>query len=279
MSEWSAPAKVNLDLRVGPARSDGLHPLRSVVQTIEWCDDLDVEEGDEDELVVSGIEVPEGGKNLVWRALEALAAARPPLRVGLHKRIPVAAGLGGGSSDAAATLMAVADMLGLPAEVRDEAAPRVGSDVAFLLRGGTAAMEGVGERITSLDDLGPCALAVVVPPFELPTPEVYRRWDALDRPVGETVDRYRLPPPLRALDDVRNDLTPAAVSLRPELGDWIEELAGEWGRPVFMSGSGPSVFGVFVDEDEAAGALAVAGEHRGAVAANLRRTGVGRREI
>jgi 4-diphosphocytidyl-2-C-methyl-D-erythritol kinase len=278
MSEWSAPAKVNLDLRVGSPRADGLHPLRSVVQTIEWCDDLDVEEGDEDELVVEGAEVPEGGENLVWRALEALGAARPPLRFSLHKRIPVAAGLGGGSSDAAATLMAVTDMLGIPAEVRDEVAPRVGADVAFLLQGGTALMEGTGERITALDALGECAVAVVVPPFELPTPDVYRRWDALDRPVGETVDRFRLPPPLRALDDVRNDLTPAALSLRPELGDWIDELAGEWGRPVFMSGSGPSMFGVFVDEDEAAGALAVAGEHRGAIAAALRPTGVGRRE-
>ncbi|MFP3913397.1 MAG: 4-(cytidine 5'-diphospho)-2-C-methyl-D-erythritol kinase [Actinomycetota bacterium] len=117
MGEWEAPAKLNLDLRVAERDSRGKHPLRSVVQAIEWCDVVMIEEGDEDELEVEGAELPEGGENLVWKAVQALELAyRPPLRIRLDKRIPVAAGLGGGSSDAAAALKAVAELTRLPAE-------------------------------------------------------------------------------------------------------------------------------------------------------------------
>lgn len=279
MSEWSAPAKVNLDLRVGSPRADGLHPISSVAQTVEWCDHLVITEGDEDRLVVEGADLPEGGENLVWRAAEALAGHRPPgLDMTLEKRIPVAAGLGGGSSDAAAVLLAVADMVGAPGSIAEEAAPSVGADVPYFLVGGTARMEGAGERITALDALDPCALGVVVPPFELATAEVYRRWDHMDEPMGETYDRFTLPPPLRPLDEIRNDLTPAAVSLRPELADWMRELAAAWERPVHMSGSGPACFGVFVDLDEAVDAVTAVASHRSAFAAGLRRRGAARRE-
>lgn len=279
MAEWDAPAKVNLDLRVGEIRSDGLHPIRSVIQTVEWCDHLVVEEADEDLLAVEGADLPVDGENLVWRAVEALGANRPRgLGVHLDKRVAVAAGLGGGSSDAAAMLVAVTDMIGVPRRVAEEVAPRVGSDVPYFLVGGTARVEGAGEHLIGLDALDSCAVGVVVPPFELSTADVYRRWDELDGPVGETTDRFALAPPLRALDDVRNDLTPAAVSLRPELDDWMRELSREWSRPVLMSGSGPACFGVFVDVDEAGDAVGSVGEHRAAFAAPLRHRGVGRRE-
>lgn len=278
MAEWEAPAKINLDLRVRARDGSGMHPLRSLAQTIDWLDTLLVEEDDEDALLVAGADLPTGGDNLIWQAVAALDVdSRPRLFVELDKQIPVAAGLGGGSSDAAAMLAAVADMTGLGADRVREAAVAVGADVPFFLQGGTAWMEGYGEHLTALAALQGFAVAVAVAPFELATPHVYRRWDEMEGPIGSPLVGSSLPPALRAFDELRNDLTPAAISLRPELADWMRDLADRWSRPVLMSGSGPACFGFFVDLDEATEAAATAGAHRGAVAADLRTRGVERR--
>lgn len=281
MAEWEAPAKLNLDLRIGSADSSGRHPLRSLVQTIEWCDLVEVEIGDEDHLEISGpangAEVPEGGENLIWKAVTALdLGARPPLHVRLAKRVAVTAGLGGGSSDAAAMLRAVGDLLRLPEDRVEEAATRVGADVPLFLNGGTVIIEGYGERVTAMAPLSPLAVAVAVPPFEMATAEVYGRWDSLGEPVGTEVSVRSLPPGLRALGPFRNDLTPAALALRPELGDWMSELSDRWGRIVMMSGSGPACYAFFLDEDEAASALDDLPEHRSAAWAAGRDEGVSR---
>lgn len=279
MSEWEAPAKLNLDLRVRPAGRDGLHPIRSLTQAIDWCDIVRVEEGDEDHLEVSGVaagEVPEGSDNLIWKAVAALElVTRPRLAVFLEKHIPTGAGLGGGSSDAAAMLAALGDMLGVdPAG----AASAVGADVTFFLTGGTAVMEGHGEQVTPVEEISGVAVAVAVPDFVLSTAEVYRKWDDLGEPAGETVEGRRLPPPLRHLGEVGNDLTPAALSLRPELGDWIADLEDRWERTVHMTGSGPACFAYFADLDEAIDAADEVPDARAAMAAPLRRRGVSRRE-
>lgn len=278
MADWEAPAKLNLDLRVGRVDASGMHPLRSLVQVIDWIDVLTVEEGDEDVLEVEGAELPEGGENLVWKAVEELAVpSRPPLLIHLRKRLPVASGLGGGSADAAATLRAVADLLRLPPDRPEEVAPAVGSDVPFFLVGGTAWMEGHGERLTPVEHLEGFALGVVVPPFELSTAEVYRRWDRLDGPMGEEVPVQFLPPALRRHGEMRNDLTPAAVDLCPELADWMKEVGETLERAVFMSGSGPACFAYFLDDDEAAAAVSEVAVQRAARAALPRREGVARR--
>lgn len=273
---WECPAKVNLSLRVGRRDASGYHPLSSLVQTLSWVDDLTIEEADDDVLTVEGAELPEGGDNLVWRALDALGLPRPALRMVLVKRIPVAAGLGGGSSDAAGALAACGRLIGAPAEGIVAAAARTGADVPFFLTGGTAVMEGRGERIGPRPELGGFALAVVVPPFELATADVYRRWDELGEPAGPAPAAGRsLPPSLRLEDPLVNDLVPAAVSLVPALADWMRDLARSWGRPVMMSGSGPSLFGFFADEEEASAAAAEAPPGaRAALGAGLRRRGV-----
>lgn len=277
MSEWEAPAKLNLDLRVGARDAAGLHPLRSLVQAVEWSDLVVVEEGEEDHLDVAGADVPEGGENLVWKAVEAFGfASRPRLHIRLDKRIPVAAGLGGGSSDAAAALRAVADLVDAPAGMAEEVAARVGADVPFFLTGGTARMEGHGEILTSLPPLEGFAVGVVVPPYQLSTADVYRRWDEMDGPVGQEVSRHHLPPALRAHGELRNDLTPAACILSPELGDWMQELSTLWERPVFMSGSGPASFAYFLDHDEAEGAVGEVTTRRAATATVPRSSGVSR---
>jgi 4-diphosphocytidyl-2-C-methyl-D-erythritol kinase len=280
MSDWEAPAKLNFDLRVAPPDRNGMHPLRSLIQTIEWFDLLTIEVGDEDALHIRGADLPDDRENLVWKAADGLGVDnRPPLDVVLEKRIPEAAGLGGGSSDAAAILQAVGrDLLGLPEARVQQVAASVGADVAYFLSGGTAWMEGYGEKVTRLAQVSDFAVAVAVPEFDLATPEVYRRWDELEGPTGPVVEGRDLPPSLRRFGDLRNDLTPAAIDLRPELADWISDLAGRWERPVLMSGSGPSCFAFFLDLGEAGEAAATVAGTRATMAAELRPRGVAPRE-
>ncbi len=275
--EYFAPAKVNLSLRVHPPGRNGYHPLRSLIQTLEWGDTLAADAADDDELVIEGAELPDDESNLVWKALETLGGSRRPLRMVLTKRTPVAAGMGGGSSDAAAALRLGQEIARVPDSKVVESAREVGADVTFFLTGGTAWMEGYGELITPIEHLAGFAVAVVVPPFELSTRDVYRRWDDLGFPEGEAIPQRALPPVLRGYGELGNDLMAAALDLRPELGDWMVDLAGRWGTPVALSGSGPSVFAYFADIDEAESAAAEASaDSRARFAAPLRRRGVER---
>ena len=264
MSTWLAPAKVNLTLMVGSRSASGLHPVQSLVQTLDWCDRITVVEGEEDHLEIEGADLPRGADNLVWRAVVALESetgvARPPLRVTLEKRIPTAAGLGGGSADAAAVLAALGEMLNVDSESLRKAAARIGSDVPAALQGGTLWVEGFGEQVAPLPPLSGFAVAVAMPWFPLLTADVYRTWDHLEGPRGAEFPTGTLPPSLRRSTPIRNDLTPAALYLRPELGDLMESAADMWGRPVSMSGSGPSLFSFFMDTEEAIEAARAAAE-------------------
>jgi 4-diphosphocytidyl-2-C-methyl-D-erythritol kinase len=258
-------AKVNLSLRVRPRDRSGRHPVRSLAQSIDWRDCVVLADGDEDSLDADRPDVPADEHNLAWRAAVAVrtaAGAAAPLRISLTKRIPVEAGLGGGSADAAGALVAAAERFRLDEEHRDALAPELGADVPFCLEGGTAWMEGHGERVTPIPFIGDYVLAVVVPPFPLSTAAVYRRWDELDGPTGATPPERDLPDSLRPHAPLGNDLVPAARDLSPALGEWMADLSRAWGRAVMMTGSGPAVFGYFREEDEAAGALGVAGDAR-----------------
>jgi len=252
-----AYAKVNLTLEVVRRRADGLHELKGLFQSIDLADEIEIVDAEDDELVVRGgaPTVPE--ENLAWRALEAaraLTGDRRPRRLVLEKRIPTQAGLGGGSADAGAVLGALA--AGVPAERLTAAATELGADVPFALVGGTAAVRGIGEIVDPLPFAAGYALAVVVPPVELATAAVYRRWDELDAPTGPTVPSRALPPSLRDLAPLRNDLYPPAVALAPELDDWRAELAARWDVPVAMTGSGSGLFAFFPTRAEAADAAA-----------------------
>ena len=203
--------------------------------------------------------MPEGFANLAWRALAAVrreASSAQPMALTLDKGIPTAAGLGGGSADAAATLALAGRYFGISTATLRRMAPELGSDVPFCLLGGTARVEGRGDILDPLDPLAGFALAVVVPPFELATPAVFARWDELESPPGLRIGSADLPPALRGEGEIINDLYPAAIGLQPELDDWRESLAGIWGRPVMMSGSGPTLYGFFLDQEEAAAAAA-----------------------
>lgn len=260
MTRVTGRAKLNFDLRVGAPLPEGLHPIRSLVTTIDWHDTLTIQLGAATELLVSGTAaegVPDDASNLVLAGLELFrsrSGLSPTCRIVLEKSIPHAAGLGGGSADAAAMLIALDEMHGT--SLAPELAPLLGADVPFSLRGGSAVMSGFGEVVDPRPPWSGFWVAVVVPPIELATADVYRVWDQLGRPTGPEVGPSGLPDSLRPSAPLVNDLYPAAVRLAPELGDWRAELGSAWNVPVMMSGSGSALFGCFSDPSDAEEAAA-----------------------
>ena len=276
MTAFESPAKINLALHVEQRRTDGLHPLESLVQTVDWLDLLEVEESDEDNLVIDGADIdPED--NLVTRSLKAIRERGfvPPLDIRLDKQIPIGAGLGGGSSNAAAALLAAAETGRIPRSVAEDVAPSIGADVPLFLIGGTLLMGGIGDQVQSVQPLSGFAVAVAVPAFEMSTVEVYRRWDEMEGAEGEMIAPRLLPPGLRDGIPIRNDLTPAVFDLEPTMADFMADLRMRWGGPVLMTGSGSGCFGFFPDPDEAADAArSVLDLCRASVGARLRPNGV-----
>jgi 4-diphosphocytidyl-2-C-methyl-D-erythritol kinase len=258
-----APGKVNLCLFVGEPREDGLHPLVSVVQALSLADELTLAPApagaSADEVVCPGVEAP----NLAARALalyrEATGWDAPPQRLTIEKRIPVAAGMGGGSADAAAALRLAAHAAGTPDDPRTAAlAPRLGADVASLLRPGRVLMTGAGEHVVPLAPPPPLGLLVLPVDAELSTPAVYREADRLGLVRGH-VELAQLDMLVRAGTWApHNDLQAAARSLCPAI-DAALAAAGDAGADqVLVSGSGPTVVGLFGGADGAARAAAAA---------------------
>ena len=213
MVTLAAPAKLTLSLRVTGVRDDGLHLIDAEMVSLDLHDVLEVRAGDG--LVVrrhaDGLDVDAGGDNLVSQALRACGRTAA---VVLTKRIPAGAGLGGGSSDAAAILRwAGVDDLVL--------ASSIGADVAFCLVGGRARVTGVGEIIESLPFVER-QLTLLTPDFGCSTPAVYQAWDALGGPVA----------------DGPNDLEPAALRVEPRLARARDELGDASGRTPHLAGSG-----------------------------------------
>jgi 4-diphosphocytidyl-2-C-methyl-D-erythritol kinase len=248
-------AKVNLSLRVRPRDASGFHPLRSLARSVSWHDTVSLADAEEDGIEVRGdLEVPTDDTNLAWKAVASArqaAGGAVPQEVTLHKRIPAAAGMAGGSADAAAALVLAARRFGLDDASRDGLAAGLGADVPFCLTGGAVWMEGRGELLTPVPAEADFALAIAVPPFRLATADVYRRWDEMGEPEGPAIEGRDLPVSLRGHGRLGNDLTPAAVDLEEGLGDWIAGLRSRWGLPVAMTGSGPALFAYFPTRDEA----------------------------
>jgi len=263
-----APGKVNLCLFVGEPRADGLHPLVSVVQALSLADDVALEPaaGDADEVVCPGVE----GPNLAGRALQLFREATgwdaPPQRLTIVKRIPVAAGMGGGSADAAAALRLAAHASGLP--VPPDLPMRLGADVPSLLRPGRVLMTGAGEHVERLPDPEPLGVLVLPVDAELRTPDVYREADRLylTRPPDQLA---HLEAQVRATPgaEIANDLQPAALSLCPRIDAAILAAAEAGARHAMVSGSGPTVVGLFTGPDGPARARNATGAWPRAVAA------------
>jgi len=252
-------AKVNLSLVVYAPSADGYHPLSGVFQSVSWFDTVSITDARIDEVTVSNDEAPSDESNLAFKAVDTvrrLARVSTPVSVCITKRIPSGAGLGGGSADAAAALGLMGGRYGIDDDQAADIAESLGADVPFSYVGGSQRVEGRGERLTEIEPMEGFALAIVVPPFSLSTPEVFRRWDFLGGPTGEMVPEPALPPRLRGGMPVRNDLYPAAVALDPRLAEWKAELSRSWGTPVAMTGSGSALFSFFSNLDEASDAVA-----------------------
>lgn len=261
-------AKVNLSLRVGGIRPDGFHPIDSLIQSIDWADEILLDHAADDELVVRGADLGDRDDNLAWRGMDAMRdGGLPAVRMELDKSIAAAAGLGGGSADAALGLMLAAALFGRDRRDARAVAPHLGADVPFCLTGGLAIVEGIGDLVAPRAVVDDYRLAVVVPPFELSTPAVFRMWDDIGSPTGPEIGRRHLPASLRDHAPLINDLQPAAIAVEPTLGDWISDVGALWGQPVAMSGSGPSLVSFFQTHEEAAQAVAAVPGTRSAVAA------------
>ena len=173
-----APAKINRELRVGGRRTDGFHEILSRFSSVDLCDDLEVERAQQLELSITGLSLGNGEDNLILRAARALAerlGISPRARIRLHKRVPIGAGLGGGSSDAAAALRLLRALWApdLPDEELQEIARALGSDVPYFFTGGEADVSGRGETIVARPDTTGADLFLLVPPFSLSTAEVF----------------------------------------------------------------------------------------------------------
>jgi 4-diphosphocytidyl-2-C-methyl-D-erythritol kinase len=257
-----APAKLNLCLYLGARREDGLHELCSLFEPLALADLItlptltatEVGQGrmgvDRDEVVCPEVE----GENLVARTLAALRERgwqHPPLRVEIEKRIPVAAGLGGGSADAAAVLRLAAG------EVADleQIAAALGADVPSQLTPALALVRGAGERIERLPEPKPHAVVLLPGGGGLSTAEVFAEADRLglgrsDEELAELARRLRSSAgagasPLSYPELLVNDLEPAARSLRPEIGAALDALRGAGAPQALLTGSGPTAFGLF----------------------------------
>lgn len=243
-------AKVNRSLRVLGTRADGYHELDTLFQTIDLSDRLTFEPADELSFSCDDGRLPTDDSNLVVKSARLLAreAGRSAAaRIRLEKRIPFGAGLGGGSADAAAALVGLSTLWGLslrPEELAPLAA-RVGSDVPFFLVGGTARGTGRGERIEPLPDAPAAALLLLLPPFPLATPEVFRALGAPSLTPSEAASNLRAPVSGELWGG--NDLEEAAESLEPRLRGLREALSKVGAMSARLSGSGSTVFGVFAD--------------------------------
>jgi 4-diphosphocytidyl-2-C-methyl-D-erythritol kinase len=264
-------AKVNLTLAVVGRRPDGYHELRSIFLRVGLSDRLSLSPGGADgadSLTITGLPGAPQRNNLVTRALNAVRARAeiplPTLDVRLDKQIPAAAGLGGGSSDAASAIKLAQMCWGVGLSEAEELALglEIGSDVPFFLSGASAALvQGYGERVTPLtDDVG-AGLLLLTPPLEVSTARVFDRYDDLATETRshqiDEIDLTDLPSMGNRLRDA-NDLWPATSSLEPSLVGLRDELETATNVPWLLSGSGPTMFALYpsvVDAAEAGKAL------------------------
>jgi 4-diphosphocytidyl-2-C-methyl-D-erythritol kinase len=255
-----APAKLNLGLRVLARRADGYHELSSVFVPLDLADAIELEIANAPqpeltlELAGERAGVPADASNLALRAAAEFLAATGlvrALRLRVTKRIPVAAGLGGGSSDAGAVLRGLAASFpgAIEAPALARLALRLGADVPYFLAPRPARVGGIGERSEALAGLPELACLLVNPGVPLATASVFAAYDACPAPVQPAFD------PALGLD-LGNDLEPAAERLCPGIAPLRKRLLALGARAVGLSGSGPTLFGIFPDVAAAARALA-----------------------
>ena len=259
--ELSAPAKVNLALDILGERPDGYHEMRMVMQTVSLCDTVRLTETEGGFVFqAQDIAIPEGRKSLEQQAAETffqtVGKPMPGLKVTLEKRTPAYAGLGGGSADTAA-LLRLLERIGLT----------VGCDVPFCIRGGTALAEGRGELLTDLPSMPQCWIVICKPAFDLPTPQMFARVRPENRKNPPDIDGMigaLKEGDLEGIAQRMSNVFDGALSLqaRVQIEDIKDTMKRCGAMNAIMSGSGPTVFGLFQDEIPARRMLKVLGRRR-----------------
>jgi 4-diphosphocytidyl-2-C-methyl-D-erythritol kinase len=285
-----APAKINLHLRVGPPRADGFHPLVSWMCTVGLFDILTIDRASGPGVTLS-CDMPTlacDAGNLIIRAAAALAnsmakldapAVGPGLglSIRLEKRIPLGAGLGGGSSDGATTLHALNHLWAAnwPVQNLADLSASLGSDLPFFFHGPSAICRGRGELVEPISPPQPRFALLLLPTTHLPTPAVYRQFDEmrlgsdLATPLEPNWQQWTKLPAGSLLSRLLNDLEPAAFTLCPQLGQLRAQAEQLLGRIVRMSGSGSSLFSLFDHQADAANAAATCAQRLSVKAVNV----------
>lgn len=262
-----APAKVNYLLDVIRKRPDNYHDLRMIMQRIAIYDEIGISLS-----ATPGIRVncgrdgvPDGPGNIAWKAAETLLErldSKPGIDISITKNIPVAAGLGGGSSDAASVLMGLNELLGLGLDDRElmELGLGLGADVPFFIFGKTALAEGIGERLSPVDGLPPAWLVLVNPNIHVSTAWVYKSLQLTKEKVLAKLPKFS-----NRIDDIcsllSNDLEKVTIGSFPLIREIKDLLVENGAGGALMSGSGPTVFAVFETEEKARRCHAVIAGH------------------
>ena len=251
------PAKINLYLDVRRKRPDGFHEIRTVMQAIDLYDALSIDEQGESISVSCDLPaLPVDSRNLCWRAADEMrrhARCGGGVRITLAKKIPVAAGLGGGSSDAAGVLRGLNELWGLemPPAALEKIGARLGSDVPFFIRGGTALCTGRGDNVTVLEEAVSYPYVLVTPPIAVSTAGVYAALDPAvgEPPVGEEefLNALASGDPVRLSGALYNRLEAGGGPQMREVERLKRALRKHGALGACMSGSGPSVFGIAED--------------------------------
>ena len=256
-------AKVNYTLDILSLRSDGYHNIASVMQTISLFDTIKLteSEGDEITLECDRPEIPHDQRNIAWRAASEIlrmAGVSRGLHIQLIKRIPSQAGLGGGSSNAAFTLIGVNELfgLGLPTEELRKVAASLGSDVPFFISGGTASARGRGEKITPISDAPSLWFVIVKPNTNVSTAQAYRDLDGLTNRVSarktrEMEEAIQSGDVQRVVLNMSNDFEQSVMERHLPIALLQDDLLMSKAQAARLCGSGSSVFGVMFSRNEA----------------------------
>lgn len=265
MLHFKSPAKINLHLRVLGKRGDGYHDVATILHTIDLSDDMSFRQAERGiHLHASGYPLPEDENNLAYRAAALLMENYGPAKgvyITLKKRIPVAAGLGGGSSNAATTLLALNRLwnLNLSQDQLHNAAAALGSDVPFFLNGPAAVGRGRGEILSPIPTLGSLPLVLVIPQFKVTTAWAYANLNlGLTKP-GDDTNIIQTIISTKKIEHwaslLQNDLEAVVIRRYPIIEQMKAALKARGAEVALMSGSGPAVFGLF-KEKEVAGTVA-----------------------
>ena len=259
-----ANAKINLSLDVTGRRPDGYHEVSMIMQSVDLSDILDIEKNSGDLIILTcdNNDLACDGSNLIIRAAKALqdyVGAHDGLKIHLSKRIPMAAGIAGGSADAAAALVGVNNLCGYSLSIPElqKIGAGIGADIPFCIQGGTCRAEGIGEILTKISPMPDCHIVLIKPPFDVSTKYVYEHLDALDlatldHPNTDAMQNFITDGDvLKVAANIGNILESVTVAGYPEISDIKNSLSAFGADGVLMSGSGPTVYGIFADEEKA----------------------------